>query len=88
MTMKGAGIALIGYLAAATFLLWEEHQAHILGILPWAILLLCPILHLFMHRGHGGHGGHVSHEGHEGHRGGGGATHESHDVDKGRGGGI
>lgn len=50
-------IVLIGFLAAATFFLWEEHRAHLLGILPWAILLLCPILHLFMHRGHGGHGG-------------------------------
>ncbi len=53
--MKGRSwIVLIGFLAAATFFLWEEHRAHLLGILPWAILLLCPILHLFMHRGHGG----------------------------------
>jgi hypothetical protein len=22
------------------------------------LLLLCPLLHFFMHRGHGGHGGH------------------------------
>jgi hypothetical protein len=26
------------------------------------LLLLCPIVHLFMHRGHGGHGGHHSHD--------------------------
>lgn len=27
--------------------------------LPFAIFLLCPLMHLFMHRGgHGGHGGH------------------------------
>lgn len=50
--MKNAWIALIGFLAITTFFLWEEHQAHILGVLPWALLLLCPILHLFMHRGH------------------------------------
>jgi hypothetical protein len=25
------------------------------------LLLLCPIVHLFMHRGHGGHGGHHGH---------------------------
>jgi hypothetical protein len=24
-------------------------------------LLLCPVIHLFMHRGHGGHGGHGAH---------------------------
>jgi len=63
--MKNAWIALIGFLAITTFFLWEEHQAHILGVLPWALLLLCPILHLFMHRGHGGHEGHGGHGGQE-----------------------
>lgn len=45
------------FIAVAVFFLWEEHEAHILGALPWLILLACPIMHLFMHRGHG-HGGH------------------------------
>ncbi|HSL98683.1 MAG TPA: DUF2933 domain-containing protein [Candidatus Limnocylindria bacterium] len=67
--MKNAWIALVGFLAAATFLLWEEHQAHILGALPWVLLLLCPILHLFMHRGHNGHGSHDGHGGAGGHAG-------------------
>lgn len=40
----------------AVVLLWEEHQAHLLGALPWLILLACPLLHVFMHGGHG-HGG-------------------------------
>ena len=53
------------FLAIAAFFLWEEHRAHILGALPYALLLLCPIIHLFMHRGHGGHG--TGHSGHEGH---------------------
>ena len=44
------------FLAIATFFLWEEHKAHILGVLPYVLLLLCPIIHLFMHRGHGNHG--------------------------------
>lgn len=26
-----------------------------LGNWPWLIVLLCPLLHLFMHRRHGGH---------------------------------
>ena len=43
------------FLAIATFFLWEEHQAHILGVLPYVLLLLCPLIHLFMHRGHGSH---------------------------------
>lgn len=46
------------FLAIAVFFLWQEHRAHLLGVLPYALLLLCPIIHLFMHRGHRGHGGH------------------------------
>lgn len=44
------------FLAITAFFLWEEHRAHILGALPYVLLLLCPIIHLFMHRGHDGHG--------------------------------
>jgi len=47
---------LIGFLAIAAFFLITEHTAHVLGALPYLILLLCPLLHFFMHRGHGGHG--------------------------------
>jgi hypothetical protein len=46
------------FLAIAGFFLWEEHRAHLLGALPYVLLLLCPVVHMFMHRGHGGHGGH------------------------------
>jgi len=45
------------FLAIAGFLLWEEHRAHLLGALPYVFLLLCPVIHLFMHRGHGAHAG-------------------------------
>lgn len=49
--------------AIAAFFLWEEHRAHILGVLPYALLLLCPVMHFLMHRGHGGHGsGHGPHK--------------------------
>lgn len=39
--------------AIAVFFLWDEHQAHILGTLPYLFLLACPFMHLFMHHGHG-----------------------------------
>lgn len=52
------------FLAIAAFLLLEEHRAHMLGALPYALLVLCPIVHLFMHRGHGGSGPHAGHAGH------------------------
>lgn len=47
-------------LAIAAFYLWTEHRAHVMGALPYLLLLACPIIHLFMHRKHGshGHGGH------------------------------
>jgi hypothetical protein len=51
-----AGIALCAFLAIAGYFLWTEHRAHVLGALPWLLLLACPLLHLFMHRG--GHGDH------------------------------
>lgn len=44
---------LLVFSAVALFFLWEEHQAHLLGALPYLIFLLCPLLHLFMHHGHG-----------------------------------
>lgn len=52
--------------AIALFFLWEEHQAHILGALPYVFLLMCPLVHLLMHRGHG-HAGHDEQEGHSHH---------------------
>ena len=56
-----AGIALCVFLVIAAFYLITEHTAHTLGALPYALLLLCPILHLFMHGSHGGHGDHSGH---------------------------
>jgi hypothetical protein len=56
-----AGLGLCLFLAIAAFFLWEEHRAHLLGALPYVLLLACPLIHLFMHRGHGGHEGHEAH---------------------------
>ncbi len=53
--MSRANIALVGFLAIAFFFLVSEHRAHALSYLPLVVLLLCPLLHLFMHRGHRGH---------------------------------
>lgn len=55
---RGFNIVLIAFLAIIGFFLLMEHRAHLVGILPWLILALCPLMHLFMHGGHGGHGGH------------------------------
>jgi hypothetical protein len=42
--------------AIAAFFLWQEHRAHILGVLPYLLLLLCPLTHFLMHGHHGGNG--------------------------------
>ena len=55
-----AGLVLIGFLAIGGAYLWLEHRAHLLGALVFLPLLLCPLMHLFMHHGHGNpsdHGG-------------------------------
>jgi len=53
-----AGLVLIGFLAIGGAYLWLEHRAHLLGALVFLRLLLCPLMHLFMHHGHGGHSDH------------------------------
>ncbi|MCU0532384.1 MAG: DUF2933 domain-containing protein [Hydrococcus sp. Prado102] len=51
-----ARIVLYVFLGIAAFFLITEHLAHLIPVLPWLFLLLCPLMHLFMHGGHGGHG--------------------------------
>jgi hypothetical protein len=36
------------------FFLFTEHRAHLFGLLPYGLVLLCPLMHLFLHGGHGG----------------------------------
>lgn len=38
--------------AAAAFYVLREHWAHALGFAPYLLFLACPLMHLFMHRGH------------------------------------
>ena len=51
-----AGFVTCGFLLIAGFFLLTEHWAHALGVLPYLLILACPLMHLFMHHGH--HGGH------------------------------
>ena len=61
------GLAATGLIGAALYFLLTEHRAHFIYALPFLILLLCPVMHIFMHRGHGGHGNHDGHADHGGH---------------------
>lgn len=44
-----------GALAVIAYYLLTKHQAHVVEFLPYLILAACPLMHLFMHRGHGHH---------------------------------
>jgi hypothetical protein len=52
-----AGAVILALLSAAIIYALVAHTAHTLALLPYAFILLCPLMHLFMMRGHGGHGG-------------------------------
>lgn len=54
---SGAGRwVFIGFILIAGYFLITEHRAHVVQYLPFALLLACPLLHMF--HGHGGHGQH------------------------------
>lgn len=46
------GWAFAGFAAIAAFFLVAEHSAHLLGWIPWLLILACPLMHFL---GHGGH---------------------------------
>jgi hypothetical protein len=48
-----ACIYVIGIGVAA--LLFVQHWVHIPQFLPYMVILACPLMHLFMHKGHGSH---------------------------------
>ena len=46
---SGRGWIFVAFALMAVVLLWEEHRAHILGVIPYLILFSCPLMHL-LHR--------------------------------------
>jgi Protein of unknown function (DUF2933) len=50
------GLMALGLIAATTYFLLVEHRQHFFEYWPFLIILLCPVMHIFMHRGHGSHG--------------------------------
>jgi hypothetical protein len=41
-----SGVVLLGFLAIIVFFLVTEHMAHVFGILPYLLLLACPLMHV------------------------------------------
>ena len=46
------GLIISAVLVTGVVLSWGEHKVHILRYAPYMVLLLCPIMHLFMHGKH------------------------------------
>jgi hypothetical protein len=46
---------LAGFLLVGGFFLWTEHRAHLLGVLPYLLVLACLLMHIFHHHGHRPH---------------------------------
>jgi hypothetical protein len=67
MKLSPSSWVLLGFLAIAGFFLVTEHTAHVFGVLPYLLLLACPLLHTFMHHGRGGHGNEGGHGDHTDH---------------------
>ncbi|MGE0665756.1 MAG: DUF2933 domain-containing protein [Sphingomonadales bacterium] len=53
--LSRTGIATAIAIATLAFLIYTGHSAHLLGALPYLLILLCPLLHIFMHGTHGHH---------------------------------
>lgn len=51
------GWVMLTLLGIVAFFLLTGHRVHVFGVLPYLLLLLCPFMHLLMHRRHGTHGG-------------------------------
>lgn len=46
-----------GFVLVAGYFLYTEHRAHVISLLPFALLAACPLMHLFHHHGGNRHGG-------------------------------
>ena len=53
-----ANIALLAFLGIIGYFLITEHWAHVIQALPYALVVGCVVMHLFMHGGSHSHGGH------------------------------
>lgn len=54
-----------GFVLIAGYFLVTEHRAHLFGILPYLLVLACPLMHFFHHHGHGGHDKHGDTKAHD-----------------------
>lgn len=59
------GVAATVLAVLASIYLYLAHQDHVYALLPYLVLAACPLMHVFMHRGHGHGHGHRQEGGHD-----------------------
>ena len=47
-------VGFVAFTVIAIYFMWADHRAHMLGALPFLLVLACPLMHIFMHHGHRG----------------------------------
>lgn len=52
---RGWAVLGLAALLGGYFVIW--HGAHLAAVLPFLVLAACPLMHIFMHKGHGHHYG-------------------------------
>ena len=55
LSRHGLTIVLIAAIAAIGFFIISARKLQLARLLPFAGVLLCPLMHVFVHRGHGAH---------------------------------
>jgi len=55
LTRNSAAMLATAVAAGVLFWLLRDHWNHAFGLLPYALFLACPLMHLFMHHGHDDH---------------------------------
>lgn len=49
------GVVAAALIVSALYFIFVEHAEHTLRYLPIMIILLCPLMHIFMHKSHHNH---------------------------------
>ena len=52
------GIAICVAVAVVGILIYTGHSGHVLGLVPYLLILACPLMHIFMHGRHSHRHGH------------------------------
>lgn len=51
--MSPLGVGLLATTSIGGYYLLTQHANHVVSLLPFGFIFLCPLMHLFMMRGHG-----------------------------------